>query len=93
MLIIEQLPDTIQDLYQKIYGSIATANVLRFLKSELMHAVWLLLLDEEFIKAYEHGILIKCGDGVVRRVFPRLFTYLADYPEQYVHIVKQLLIG
>jgi hypothetical protein len=47
-----------------------------------MHAIWLLLLDEKFLQAYEHGMLVKCGDGIIRRVFPRLFTYSADYPER-----------
>lgn len=47
-----------------------------------MHAIWLLLLDADFMHAYEHGVVIMCGDGVVRRVFPRIFTYSADYPEK-----------
>ncbi len=47
-----------------------------------MHALWLLLLDEEFLHAYEHGIVIRCGDGITRHVFPRIFTYSADYPEK-----------
>jgi hypothetical protein len=41
------------------------------------------LLDEEFLYAYEHGIVIKCCDGVTRRFYPRIFTYSADYPEKY----------
>ncbi|THU81836.1 hypothetical protein K435DRAFT_823362 [Dendrothele bispora CBS 962.96] len=41
-----------------------------------------LILDPEFMHAYEHGILVKCGDGIVRRLFPRFFTYSADYPEK-----------
>ena len=49
-----------------------------------MHKVWELLLDPEFLHAYEHGIVLKCADGVVRRIFPRFFTYSADYPEKYV---------
>lgn len=47
-----------------------------------MQAVWLLLLDAEFMHAYEHGLLVQCGDGVQRRVFPRFFAYSADYPER-----------
>ena len=35
------------------------------LKRELMHAVWELLLDDEFMEAYEHGIVVKCADGVI----------------------------
>jgi len=51
---------------------------------EFLHAQWKLLLDDEFMEAYEHGIVITCGDGITRRVFPRIFTYSADYPEKYV---------
>ena len=40
------------------------------------------LLDDDFIKAYREGIIIKCSDGIMRRVFPRIFTYSADYPEK-----------
>jgi hypothetical protein len=77
-----ELPDTIQDFYLKTYETTATAAVLRFLKVELMQEIWRLLLDEDFVKAYAHGILITCGDGVKRRIFPRFFTYAADYPEK-----------
>ncbi|KAJ7777634.1 hypothetical protein DFH07DRAFT_976756 [Mycena maculata] len=47
-----------------------------------MHAIWRLLLDDEFLEAYEHGIVIECQDGVFRRFYPRIFTYSADYPEK-----------
>jgi hypothetical protein len=49
-----------------------------------MHQVWKLMLDDDFIHAYQHGIVIQCIDGVWRRVYPRIFTYSADYPEKYV---------
>jgi hypothetical protein len=41
-------------------------------------------LDPEFMYAYIHGIVIECFDGILRRFFPRIFTYSADYPEKYV---------
>jgi len=47
-----------------------------------MQAIWLLLLDDEFMHAYEHGIILEFPDGKNRRVFPRIFTYSADYPEK-----------
>jgi hypothetical protein len=47
-----------------------------------MQAIWLLLLDEEFMKAYQFGIIMVFADGILRRVFPRFFTYSADYPEK-----------
>jgi hypothetical protein len=49
-----------------------------------MHKIWELLLDPEFLHAYEHGIVLECADGVVRRIFPRFFTYSTDYPEKYM---------
>jgi hypothetical protein len=41
------------------------------------------LLDEDFVHAYCHGIVLKCADGVLQRVFPHIFTHSADYPEKY----------
>ncbi|KAI0689452.1 hypothetical protein C8T65DRAFT_588651 [Cerioporus squamosus] len=79
---IPSLPATIQKAYQELYGTPASAATLRLCKRDLMQQIWHLLLDEEFIKAYVHGMLIKCGDGVIRRLFPRIPTYSADYPEK-----------
>jgi len=52
-----------------------------------MHAVWDILLDDEFMQAYEHRIVITCRDGIVQRIYPRFFTYSTDYPEKFVHIL------
>ena len=49
-----------------------------------MHNVWRFLLDDEFMHAYQYGMVILCPDGVRRRFYPRIFTYSADYPEKYV---------
>ena len=48
-----------------------------------MHQVWQLLLDEEFMEAYRHGVILRCADGILRHIFPHIFTYSADYPEKY----------
>ncbi len=79
-----QLPETLQDEYMAIFGEAASAPTMTHLRRELMHAVWDLLLDVEFMHAYEHGIVLKCADGVTRRIYPRFFTYAADYPEKCV---------
>ena len=49
---------------------------------ELFHAQWAELLDSEFVSAYEHGLTLTCADGIERRLYPRIFTYSADYPEK-----------
>jgi len=59
-------------------------DLLTHCKHELFHAVWKILLDDEFVEAYNNGIVIKCHDGVLHRVFPQIFTYSADYPEKCV---------
>ncbi|THH07280.1 hypothetical protein EW146_g9368 [Bondarzewia mesenterica] len=81
---VRVLPDFVQDTYRRIYKKSATAAVLTHLKWELLHEIWLLLLDPEFMHAYEHGIVLRCSDGNLRRVFPRFFTYSADYPEKII---------
>src|ERR1700733_1257987 len=52
---------------------------------EMFHEQWNVLLDDEFLEAYEHGILIQCCDGITRRLYPRIFTYSADHPEKLAH--------
>ena len=47
-----------------------------------MQQIWLGLMDEAFMHAWEHGIVVKCGDGVTRRLFFRFMIYAADYPEK-----------
>ena len=79
-----QLPDTLQDWYRKIYNKAASSATLRHCKRELMHAIWMLLLDVDFVAAYREGLVITFADGIMRRVFPRFFTYSADYPEKFV---------
>ncbi|THU91087.1 hypothetical protein K435DRAFT_820957 [Dendrothele bispora CBS 962.96] len=79
---IPKLLSNVQDRYQNKIGFPASSATLTHLKRELMQAIWALILDPEFMHAYEHGILLKCGDGVTRRLFPRFFTYSVDYPEK-----------
>lgn len=57
-----------------------------------MQKIWLLLLDDEFIEAWKSGILVKCGDGILRRIFPRVFTYSPYYPEKYVPRTLMLIM-
>ncbi|PPQ81433.1 hypothetical protein CVT24_001917 [Panaeolus cyanescens] len=80
---IPSIPADLQTQYMKAFEeATASKDTISHLKRELMQAVWLTLLDDEFMYAYEHGIVITCIDGIVRRIFPRFFTYSADYPEK-----------
>ncbi|KAJ7799440.1 hypothetical protein B0H14DRAFT_3491588 [Mycena olivaceomarginata] len=58
-----KLPDTFHDYFQKLTGSAPSADFLTHCRRELMHAIWRLLLDDEFLKAYEHGIVINVKMG------------------------------
>jgi hypothetical protein len=49
---------------------------------ELFHEQLKVLINAEFVDAWQHGVVIKCGDGILRRFYPRIFTYSADYPEK-----------
>ena len=51
---------------------------------ELFHEQLKVLFDDEFVSAWEHGIVILCGDNVLCRFYPPIFTYSADYPEKWV---------
>ncbi|KAK7007536.1 hypothetical protein R3P38DRAFT_2644843, partial [Favolaschia claudopus] len=81
---IPSLPDALQDELAKFHAKWATqkSDILTHCRRELMHAVWKHLLDDEFLHAYTYGIVIRCWDGIERRVYPRFFTYSADYPEK-----------
>ena len=58
--------------------------LLAHCRRELFHAVWHKLLYDDFLHAYEFGMVLVCPDGVTRRVYPRIIAYSADYPEKYV---------
>ena len=53
-------------------------------RRELVQAVWKYILDDDFIHAMIYGVVVTCYDGVKRRIYPRIFTYSADYPEKCV---------
>ena len=81
---IPSLPDLFQDFATHFCSKWGTqkTDLMTHCRRELMHGVWKFLLDEDFIHAYEYGMVVKCVDGVERRVYPRFFTYSADYPEK-----------
>lgn len=77
-----KLPDSITDLICNDPSGKVTAPLLAHCRRELFHDCWNIILNDQFLEAYEHGIIIDCGDGVRRRVYPRIFIYSADYPEK-----------
>ncbi|KAG5649261.1 hypothetical protein H0H81_005050, partial [Sphagnurus paluster] len=81
---IPSLPDSFQDVASKVHANWKTQkkNITTHCQRELMHAVWDFLFDDDFIHAYKYGMVIMCADGIERQVYPRLFTYSADYPEK-----------
>ena len=83
---IPSLPDIIDDIMKDIHASWKTQkqNIITHCRRELMHAIWKFLLDDDFVHAYKYGMVIKCANGVERRIYPRIFTYSADYPEKYI---------
>ncbi|KAF7985138.1 hypothetical protein HWV62_7692 [Athelia sp. TMB] len=77
------LPDSFKDFVSHhTLGKGMSQKFMTHCRRELLHAQWELLLDDDFIMAYQHGIVVECGDGVTRRIYPRVFTYSADYPEK-----------
>ena len=81
---IPSLPDSFQDFAASFCSKWGTqkTDLMTHCRRELMHGVWKFLLDEDFIHAYKYGMVVKCADGIERRVYPRFFTYSADYPEK-----------
>ncbi|KAI0077095.1 hypothetical protein K474DRAFT_1662200 [Panus rudis PR-1116 ss-1] len=77
-----KLPEEIQDFIHTHSGKEGSAALLAHCRRELIHAVWRVILGPAFVHACQHGVVVDCGDGVTRRIYPRLFTYSADYPEK-----------
>ncbi|KAF9237036.1 hypothetical protein BU15DRAFT_76410 [Melanogaster broomeanus] len=81
---IPSLPDSLARFIAGFSKNKNHADLLAHCKRELIHAIWRILLDDDFINAYKDGMVIKCYDGITRRVYPRIFTYSADYPEKII---------
>ena len=62
---MNQLVDTIQDFYHKTFNKSAMSAVLTHCKCELMHAIWVRLLDDEFVDTYTNRMLVKCADRTI----------------------------
>ena len=81
---IPPLPDLLQNDLKTIHPKWDTQQkgILTHCCQELMHAVWKFLLDNDFIHAHIYGMVVQCYDGVEQHIYPRIFTYSADYPKK-----------
>jgi hypothetical protein len=59
--------------------------MLTHLRREVMQAVWLIILDDEFMHAYIHGIKLNFINNDSYLFFPRFLTDSNDYPEKYAN--------
>ncbi|KAG2110311.1 uncharacterized protein F5147DRAFT_772562 [Suillus discolor] len=78
---LHALPDSITD-FLRLKGRAVSPTLLTHCRRELFHQAWNLIIDDDFITAYMHGIIVDCADGIRQRIYPRIFTYSADYPEK-----------
>ncbi|KAG2002286.1 hypothetical protein CC2G_004487 [Coprinopsis cinerea AmutBmut pab1-1] len=81
---IPKISDRIFHWFRETFGVNLSPAHQAFLKKELVHAVWALLMDPEFMYAYVHGFEWEFWDKVIRLVFPRIFTHSSDYPERLI---------
>ncbi|KAJ3963597.1 hypothetical protein EV361DRAFT_762035, partial [Lentinula raphanica] len=81
---IPGIPDSVRHEISKFNVNWKTQSkeIMSHCNRELYHAILRFLLNDEFVHAYKYGMVIKCFDGRERRVYPRLFTWSADYPEK-----------
>ncbi|RXW14870.1 hypothetical protein EST38_g10985 [Candolleomyces aberdarensis] len=90
----DHLPDDFKDFYMGHSGKDSVSQaVFTHCQRELFHEQWKALLDDEFLDAYEHGVVIECLDGVKRRFYPRILTYSADYPEKFVVVLLYIMVS
>ena len=79
----QQLPDAFKTFAtEHIGGKGPNDAFMAHCQQEIYHAQWMIILDNEFLESYEHGIVITCCDGIQRRFYPCIFTYSADYKEK-----------
>ncbi|TFK16793.1 hypothetical protein FA15DRAFT_661909 [Coprinopsis marcescibilis] len=93
---LEKLPDNLKDFIHanagKDWPKDQYVKLTTHCKRELCHAQWNIMLDDNFLAAYQHGIVVKWCDGIERRFYPRIFTYSADYPEKSIDFLTAFML-
>ncbi|KAG8707451.1 hypothetical protein FRC08_000488 [Ceratobasidium sp. 394] len=79
---IPKMSDEVKSQIQMFQTGRLQPALLAHCKREIFQSCWRILLDDAFVDAYQHGIRLRCSDGIERRLYPRIFTYSADYPEK-----------
>jgi hypothetical protein len=81
---IPQLPDSFESWISGWHPHWDTqrSQLMAHCRRELIQAAWKFILDDDFIHAMKYGVVVTCHDGIKRRIYPRIFTYSADYPEK-----------
>ncbi|KAE9387588.1 hypothetical protein BT96DRAFT_960362 [Gymnopus androsaceus JB14] len=92
MAYIPKLPDNFHDFYKEHYNTAPTEAVLTHVRREILQSIYGLIFDNKFMEAYDHGLVLKCANIVQRCLFPRLFTYSADYIEK-ILFAKICMLG
>lgn len=77
-----QIDEQFSDFYMKTYHKVPSADVLAFIKRELVHRVLRLMFGGKFSEAHEHGVVTECADWIARLWFPWLVCHETDYPER-----------
>ncbi|KAH7905471.1 hypothetical protein BJ138DRAFT_1138264 [Hygrophoropsis aurantiaca] len=88
----QKLPASFKDfICEHTNGKGASCGCTTHCQRELFQAQWEVLLDTDFLEAYEHGPVIQCCDGIRCRFYPQIFTYSVDYPEKIlIATIRQL---
>ncbi|RXW14734.1 hypothetical protein EST38_g11122 [Candolleomyces aberdarensis] len=80
---IPKLTDsTFKSAYRDIFGTDPSNDIMTHSRRELVHAVYLLLMNKDFMHAYVYGCEFEFWDGIIRQWFPRWFIHATDYPEK-----------
>lgn len=80
---LETLPDAFKAFAaERIGGKGPNSAFMAHCSREMYDAQWDIILDDEFIEAYMHGMVVDCCDAIRRRFYPRIFIYSADYREK-----------